>query len=224
MSASLSPMQVMTPSVRPRGGPSAAVGRGRLNAGTVAVYRSVRVKGEIPRPARACASWSCPLRRFRRYAHTTPRQAAEWLAAREMWQECGLVFCREDGTPPDCWPVRKEFQKLTKAARLGGARDAPRAAALVRVHLDRPRCRLEDIRDLVGHGSTSGTETVYRHEIRPALTKGTTVMNRIMKANAKVAWPEPRHVGLPIGLPKLNPKNSSYQSGRRDSNPRPLDP
>jgi hypothetical protein len=25
---------------------------------------------------------------------------------------------------------------------------------------------------MVGHGSTSGTETVYRHEIRPALTKG----------------------------------------------------
>ena len=44
--------------------------------------------------------------------------------------------------------------------------------------------RLEDISDLVGHSSTSVTETVYRHEIRPALTKGTTAMNRILKANA----------------------------------------
>ena len=41
--------------------------------------------------------------------------------------------------------------------------------------------RLEDISDLVGRSSTSVTETVYRHEIRPALTKGATAMNRISK-------------------------------------------
>jgi hypothetical protein len=29
------------------------------------------------------------------------------------------VFCREDGTPLDRWHVRKEFAKITKAARLG---------------------------------------------------------------------------------------------------------
>ena len=44
--------------------------------------------------------------------------------------------------------------------------------------------RLEDISNLVGHSSTSVTETVYRHEIRPALTKGATAMNRILKAKA----------------------------------------
>jgi integrase len=43
---------------------------------------------------------------------------------------------------------------------------------------------LEDISELVGHSSTAVTETVYRHEIRPALIKGTTVMNRILKAKA----------------------------------------
>ena len=36
-------------------------------------------------------------------------------------QEHGLMFCREDGTPLDRWHVRKEFQKITRAARLGGA-------------------------------------------------------------------------------------------------------
>ena len=34
--------------------------------------------------------------------------------------------------------------------------------------------RLWDITDLVGHSSTSVTETVYRHEIRPALTENGT--------------------------------------------------
>ncbi len=38
--------------------------------------------------------------------------------------------------------------------------------------------RLEDISDLVGHSSTSVTETVYRHEIRPALTDNATAVNR----------------------------------------------
>jgi len=32
--------------------------------------------------------------------------------------------------------------------------------------------------------STAVTETVCRHEIRPALTKGATAMNRILKAKA----------------------------------------
>ena len=47
--------------------------------------------------------------------------------------------------------------------------------------------RLEDISNLVGHSSTAVTETVHRHEIRPALTKGATAMNRILKA--KVTQP-----------------------------------
>ena len=44
--------------------------------------------------------------------------------------------------------------------------------------------RLEDISDLVGHSGTSITETVYRHEIRSALTDNAPAMNRILKANA----------------------------------------
>ena len=35
-----------------------------------------------------------------------------------------------------------------------------------------------------GHSSTSVTETVYRHEIRSALTDNAPAMNRILKANA----------------------------------------
>ena len=36
----------------------------------------------------------------------------------------------------------------------------------------------------MGHSSTSITETVYRHEIRPALTDNASAMNRTLKANA----------------------------------------
>jgi integrase len=40
--------------------------------------------------------------------------------------------------------------------------------------------RIEDISDLMGHSGTSVTESVYRHEIRPALTTGATAMNKIL--------------------------------------------
>jgi len=41
---------------------------------------------------------------------------------------------------------------------------------------------IERISDLMGHSGTSVTETVYRHEIRPALTTGATAMNKILAA------------------------------------------
>ena len=106
------------------------------------------------------------------------------LAAGEAWQEHDLVFCREDGTPLDRWHVRKEFQKITRAAQLGGAWTPRQLRHSFVSILSAHDVRLEDISDLVGHSSTAVTETVYRHEIRPALTKGATAMNRILKAKA----------------------------------------
>ncbi len=44
-----------------------------------------------------------------------------------------------------------------------------------------------DISQLVGHVSTSVTGTVYRHEIWPALTKGATAMDKILKKKNKTA-------------------------------------
>ena len=61
--------------------------------------------------------------------------------------------------------------------------------------------RLEDITDLVGHSSTSVTETVYRHEIQPALTETAPAVNRTLKANAtEPACPRSgKAIGSPIG-------------------------
>ena len=154
-----------------------------LKAGTVAVYRSVRVKGDTKtRKSRRVLKLPTTAVQALRAHHT--RQAAERLAAGEMWQEHDLVFCREDGTPLDRWHVRKEFQKITRAARLGGAWTPRELRHSFVSILSAHDVRLEDISDLVGHSSTAVTETVYRHEIRPALTKGATAMNRILKAKA----------------------------------------
>jgi integrase len=155
-----------------------------LDAGTVAVYRSVRVKGDT-KTRKSRRVLELPTRAIQALRTHRTRQAAQRLAAGELWQEHDLVFCREDGTPLDRWHVRKEFAKITKAARLG-PEWTPRELrhSFVSI-LSAHDVRLEDISDLVGHSSTSVTETVYRHEIRPALTKGATAMNRILEANAK---------------------------------------
>ncbi|MEU8318067.1 hypothetical protein AB0C33_06820 [Nonomuraea sp. NPDC048881] len=43
---------------------------------------------------------------------------------------------------------------------------------------------IEEIARIVGHSSTHVTETVYRQEIRPALTRGAVVMDEIFKPQA----------------------------------------
>ena len=64
------------------------------------VYRSVRGKGDT-KTRKSRRVLKLPTRAvYALRAHRT-RQAAERLAAREMWREHDLVFCREDGTPLD---------------------------------------------------------------------------------------------------------------------------
>ena len=114
-------------------------------------------------------------------------QAADRLKAGEAWQDHDLVFCRADGTPLDHWQVRREFAEITKAAELGEdwtPRELRHSFVSILSASDVP---LEDISQLVGHVSTSVTETVYRHEIRPALTKGATAMDKILKKKNKTA-------------------------------------
>jgi integrase len=38
---------------------------------------------------------------------------------------------------------------------------------------------IETIADLVGHASTAVTEEVYRHQLKPVITKGAETMNTI---------------------------------------------
>jgi integrase len=91
-----------------------------LDAGTVAVYRSVRAKGDTKtrrsrRVLQLSARVVAALREHRR------RQTVERLRAGDAWKDHGLVFCREDGTALDRWQVRRELGQITRAAGLGGS-------------------------------------------------------------------------------------------------------
>ncbi|HXZ71461.1 MAG TPA: site-specific integrase, partial [Streptosporangiaceae bacterium] len=150
-----------------------------LDASTVAVYRSVRAKGDTKtRSSRRVLK--LPKQAVAALQEHRTRQAAERLRAGDSWQDHDLVFCRQDGTPLDRWQVRHEFAVITKTAGLG-EEWAPRELrhSFVSI-LSANGVRIEDISDLVGHSGTSVTETVYRHEIRPALTTGATAMNKIL--------------------------------------------
>ena len=102
-----------------------------------------------------------------------------WAALRRRSR---AVCCA--ATPQKGLAVEQELQKITSAARLGGAWTPRELRHSFVSILSAHDVRLEDISDLVGHSSTSVTETVYRHEIRPALTDNATAVNRTLKANA----------------------------------------
>ena len=149
-----------------------------LDAGTVAVYRSVRAQGDT-KTRRSRRVLKLPRRVVGALRAHRRRQTAERLRAGDAWQDHGLVFSREDGTALDRWQVRRELGEITKAAGLGEQwtpRELRHSFVSILSASDVP---LEDISQLVGHVSTNVTETVYRHEIRPALTKGAVAMDKI---------------------------------------------
>jgi integrase len=152
-----------------------------LQAGTVAVYRSVRTKGDTKtRKSRRILKLPTKAVHTQRTHYT--HQATQRREAADTWHDHDLVFCREDGTPLDRWQVRRKFQKITQTAGLG-ADWTPRELrhSFVSILSNNGGVWIEDISDLMGHSGTSVTETVYRHEIRPALTKAATAMNKILK-------------------------------------------
>jgi integrase len=98
-------------------------------AGTLAVYRSVRAKGDTKtRRSRLVLELPGQVAAAHRRG-----QAPEQLRAGESWRDSDLAFCRADGTGLDRWQVGREFAAITKAAGLEEAG----AAALVRVHPER---------------------------------------------------------------------------------------
>jgi integrase len=44
---------------------------------------------------------------------------------------------------------------------------------------------IETIADLVGHAGTAVTEKVYRHQLKPVITKGAETMNTIFKSKTR---------------------------------------
>ena len=106
--------------------------------------------------------------------------------ADESWNELGLVFCTRRGSALDAANVRRSFRLVASAAGLNPKEWTPRELRHSFVSLlSSSGVTIEEIAHLVGHGSTSVTERVYRKELRPVITRGARAINELFDGDAK---------------------------------------
>ena len=147
----------------------------------VAVWRSVRAHGET-KTERSRRTLGLPMMAVQALRAWAGSQAGERLAARDDWQDTGLVFTTHHGAALDAGNVRKMFKRICTEA---GIRDGwtPRELRTTFVSLMSHRgVNIEEIARLVGHASTRTTEIVYRRELRPVITTGAQIMDQLFTA------------------------------------------
>lgn len=142
------------------------------------VWRSVRADGDT-KTEKSRRTLELPAEAAEALREHRARQAKERLAAGPAWKDHGLVFASQTGTPLDASHVRRAFKAITRKAGLG-ENWTPRELrhSFVSIMSDNG-VPIETIADLVGHAGTAVTEEVYRHQLKPVITKGAATMNAI---------------------------------------------
>lgn len=142
------------------------------------VWRSVRANGDT-KTQKSRRTLELPAYAAEALRDHRARQAKERLAAGPRWQDHGYVFASQVGTQLDASHVRRAFKAITKRAKLGEDW-TPRELrhSFVSIMSDNG-VPIETIADLVGHASTAVTEEVYRHQLKPVITRGAETMNTI---------------------------------------------
>jgi integrase len=149
-----------------------------LEAGTVAVWRSVRAHGDV-KTEKSRRTLKLPQLVVDALRAHRARQARERQDAGPLWRENGLVFATSIGTPLDSHNVRRDFRKVCRAAGIG-ARWVPKELRTSFVSMMSHRgVPVEEIARLAGHSSSRTTEVIYRRELRPVITTGAEVMDHI---------------------------------------------
>jgi integrase len=146
----------------------------------VEVWRSVRAGGDT-KTKRSRRTLALPVRCVS--ALVQHREAQDIERQSESWSEHGLVFASRAGTEPDAHNVRREFRAvLAKVDGLDPAEWTPRELRHSFVSLlSDSGIPIEEISRLVGHSSTTVTEQVYRHQIRPVIQDGAIAMDRLFR-------------------------------------------
>ena len=144
----------------------------------VYVWRSERHGGDT-KTQRSRRTLALPQRCVEALRQHHVLQARDRLRAGELWRDHGLVFTSRIGTPLTANNVIRAFRIITKKAGLGEDW-VPREMRHTFVSvLSANGVPVESIALLAGHDRSATTESVYRHEIRPALTQGAEVMDKI---------------------------------------------
>jgi integrase len=152
----------------------------------IAVWRSVRAGGDT-KTKKSRRTLALPARAIEALKQQRTQQQREKRTAGDRWVETGLVFTSTVGTALDASDVRRDFRNAIRGAK-GVIADAwtPRELrhSFVSLLSDQGGLTSDQIAKLVGHTTTATTETVYRHQIRPVIQTGATVMDQIFRAQS----------------------------------------
>jgi integrase len=152
---------------------------------TIQVWRSVRRDGRM-KTAKSRRTLELPDRCVEALRDHKAKQMKMRREADESWNELGLVFCTRQGSALDAANVRRSFRMVASAAGLNPKEWTPRELRHSFVSLlSSSGVTIEEIAHLVGHGSTSVTERVYRKELRPVITRGARAINELFDGDAK---------------------------------------
>jgi integrase len=144
----------------------------------VAVWRSVRAHGDV-KTKKSRRTLRLPAAAVDALRAQRLTQSKEHLKAGPLWQDGGLVFASTVGTPLDASHVRRAFKKICEGAGIGPDW-TPRELRHTFVSImSQQGVPVEEIAHLVGHSTTSTTETVYRKELRPVISTGAEIMDDI---------------------------------------------
>jgi integrase len=151
----------------------------------VEVWRSVRAGGDT-KTMKSRRTIALPDLCVRALLTQRAQQDAERSAAGEQWYETGWVFTTRLGTAMDAANVRRDLRRaLARIPGLNPEEWTPRELRHSFVSLlSDAGVPIEDVSRLVGHSSTSVTELVYRHQIRPVIQSGATIMDRLFGSPA----------------------------------------
>lgn len=146
----------------------------------IEVWRSVRSGGDT-KTRRSRRTLALPWRGVEALRKQRAQQLVDRMAVGAGWQDSGLVFTTARGTGLDAANVRRDFRKaLALVPGLDPSDWTPRELrhSFVSVLSD-AGVPLEEISRLVGHSGTTVTELVYRHQLRPVIQTGATVMDQL---------------------------------------------
>ena len=146
----------------------------------IEVWRSVRTGGDT-KTRRSRRTLALPERCVGALRDQRDRQDAERAKAGPAWQDAGLVFPSSVGTPMSAGNARRDFRNaLRLVPNIDPMEWTPRELrhSFVSILSD-AGVPLEEISRLVGHAGTTVTELVYRHQLKPVIQTGATVMDRL---------------------------------------------
>jgi integrase len=142
----------------------------------MAVWKSVRRSGDT-KTDKSRRTLELPQMAAEALREHRKRQAEDRLRAGPLWQDNGLVFASVLGEPLAAYRVKRDFQAIAEGAGLAHwtPRELRHTFVSVMSSEDVP---LEEIARQVGHTRTSTTETIYRHQLKPLITRGAEAANR----------------------------------------------